>query len=154
MAFISTPFAKVSAKRASVSVNRRALCMRSDADPVVSRRALLSGALAVAVAAAMARARPANARIDYEGVGYLGGSDKVDVNNANVRAYRRFPGLYPTAAKKIVQGGPYNSPEDILKNPELTERDKEVIKQYMDRFVALPPAPEYFTDRVNNGIYK
>jgi len=29
-----------------------------------------------------------------------------------------------------------------------------VIKQYMDRFVALPPAPEYFTDRVNNGIYK
>jgi len=84
MAFISTPFAKVSAKRASVSANRRALCMRSDADPVVSRRALLSGAVAVAVAAAMARARPANARIDYEGVGYLGGSDKVDI-------FFRFP---------------------------------------------------------------
>jgi photosystem II PsbU protein len=128
--------------------------MQSESEPTVSRRALLTGAVAAALAAALARARPAEARIDYEGIGYLGGGEKIDVNNANVRAYRKYPGLYPTAAKKIVQGGPYSSPDDILKNPELTERDKEVIKKYMDRFVALPPAPEYFTDRVNNGIYK
>lgn len=154
MAFISTPLGKVTVKSATVSANRRGLRMQSDSEPVVSRRALLSGALAAALAAALARARPAQARIDYEGIGYLGGGDKIDVNNANVRAYRKFPGLYPTAAKKIVQGGPYGTPEDILKNPELSERDKEVIKKYMDRFVALPPTPEYFTDRVNNGIYK
>ncbi len=55
----------------------------------------------------------AGAKIDYEGVGYLGGSDKIDVNNANVRVYSRFPGMYPTVAGKIVSHGPYKSISDL-----------------------------------------
>lgn len=127
---------------------------RSSEGRTVTRRALLSIVGAAAVAAILGRAGSASARIDYEGVPYLGGSDKIDVNNANVRAYKKMPGMYPTAAKKIVQGAPYNSPDDILKNPELTESEKESIKKYMDRFLTLPPQSEYVLDQVNNGIYR
>ena len=56
----------------------------------------------------------------HAGVGYLGGSDKVDVNNANVRVYARFPGMYPSAAGKIVSHGPYKSVGDLYNIPGLT----------------------------------
>jgi hypothetical protein len=54
------------------------------------------------------------------GVGYLGGSDKIDLNNANVRVYARFPGMYPSAAGKIVSHGPYKSVSDLYNIPGLT----------------------------------
>lgn len=54
------------------------------------------------------------------GVGYLGGSDKIDVNNANVRVYARFPGMYPSAAGKIVSHGPYKSVGDLYNIPGLS----------------------------------
>ena len=120
----------------------------------VSRRSLLTGALAAAVAVVLGRGQAANARIDYEGIPFLGGSDKIDVNNANIRVYTRFPGFYPSIAKKIVTGAPYKSPEDILRNPELTEKEKDLIKQQMDHFVTLPPQSEYVVDQVNNGLYR
>merc|ERR1712008_667516 len=44
-----------------------------------------AGALALSPVAA-------NAIVDYDAIKYLGGSDKVDINNANVQAYRQFPG--------------------------------------------------------------
>lgn len=59
-------------------------------------------------------------KLDSTGVGYLGGSDKVDVNNANVRVYARFPGMYPSAAGKIVSHGPYKSVGDLYNIPGLT----------------------------------
>lgn len=58
--------------------------------------------------------------IDRSGVGYLGGSDKIDVNNANVRVYAKFPGMYPSAAGKIVSHGPYKSVGDLYNIPGLT----------------------------------
>ena len=57
--------------------------------------------------------QPASAEIDYEGVKYLGGGDKIDLNNANIRAYLKVPGLYPNIASKIVKYGPYKSVADV-----------------------------------------
>lgn len=54
------------------------------------------------------------------GVGYLGGGDKVDLNNANVRAYVKYPGLYPTIAGKIVSHGPYKNVGDVFSASGLT----------------------------------
>ena len=44
----------------------------------------------------------------------------MDVNNANVRVYARFPGMYPSAAGKIVSHGPYKSVGDLYNIPGLT----------------------------------
>ena len=43
----------------------------------------------------------ARAEVDYEGIKYLGGGDKIDLNNANIRAYLKLPGLYPNIASKV-----------------------------------------------------
>ena len=54
-------------------------------------------------ASALLGAAAANAEIDYAGVGFLGGAKQIDVNNANIRVYTRFPGMYPTIAGLIVK---------------------------------------------------
>jgi len=119
-----------------------------------SRKEFLATAAGAAGAAFLAGAAPANAIRDYENIAFLGGSQTVDVNNANVRVYLKMPGMYPGAAGKIVSHGPYKSVSEIYNIPGLTAAEKEVIKKYEGRFVALPPAADYVIDRINNGLYR
>ncbi|GFH58688.1 hypothetical protein CTEN210_15164 [Chaetoceros tenuissimus] len=109
---------------------------------------------AALTAATLAAPAAANAVIDYENVGYLGGSNIVDVNNANVRAYLKMPGMYPAVAGKVVSNGPYASVGDLYKIPGLTSREADVLKKYESRFVAKTPSPDYVIDRINNGLYR
>ena len=53
---------------------------------LLNRRGLMN-ALGSTFAASVMFNQPANADIDYDGVKYLGGGDKIDVNNANIRVY-------------------------------------------------------------------
>jgi len=115
------------------------------------RREFLSAA---AIAAGMAFPFAANAVRDYEDVGFLGGSEIVDINNANVRVYLKMPGLYPTVAGKIVSNGPYSSVGDLYNIPGLSGKEKDLIKKYEGRFVAKKPAADYVIDRFNNGLYR
>lgn len=48
---------------------------------------------AAGAAALLGLAAPALAEVDNPVVPFLGGGDKIDVNNANVRAYIRLPGM-------------------------------------------------------------
>ena len=91
---------------------------------------------------------------EYEGIGYLGGSSQVDVNNANVRAYLKMPGMSPSIAGKITSHGPYGSVGDVMNIQGLTSEEKGVIKKYESRLVALKPSPDYVIDRINNGLYR
>eukprot|EP00558_Chaetoceros_sp_UNC1202_P005636 CAMPEP_0197246524 /NCGR_PEP_ID=MMETSP1429-20130617/15168_1 /TAXON_ID=49237 /ORGANISM="Chaetoceros sp., Strain UNC1202" /LENGTH=151 /DNA_ID=CAMNT_0042707199 /DNA_START=28 /DNA_END=483 /DNA_ORIENTATION=+ len=109
---------------------------------------------AVAAAAIAGAAPAANAVVDYENIAYLGGSNIVDLNNANVRAYLKMPGMYPGAAGKIVSHGPYTTVSDIYAIPGLTSGEKEMMKKYESRFVAKTPSPDYVIDRINNGLYR
>mmetsp|Transcript_34040 Transcript_34040/g.55598 ORF Transcript_34040/g.55598 Transcript_34040/m.55598 type:complete len:153 (+) Transcript_34040:154-612(+) len=119
------------------------------------RRAFLGKAAAVGAAiGAAAIPAVASAKVDYENIVYLGGGTIVDVNNANVRAYLRMPGMYPAAAGKIVSHGPYKSIADVYAIPGLTSAEKDVIKKYESRFTAKEPSPEYVIDRINNGLYR
>ena len=96
----------------------------------------------------------ANAVRDYSNVGYLGGSNVVDINNANVRVYLKMPGVYPNLAAKIVSNGPYKSVSDLYNIPGLSGSEKDLLKKYETRLTALPPSAEYVIDLVNNGLYK
>jgi len=116
------------------------------------RREQVASATAAAVVALSPIA--ATAMVDYDGVQYLGGSDKVDINNANVQAYRQFPGMYPSAAGQICSHGPYKSVADIYNIPGLKEELKNIIKKYEGNLVVLPANPAYFIDRINNGLYR
>ncbi|CEM38385.1 unnamed protein product [Vitrella brassicaformis CCMP3155] len=90
---------------------------------------------------------------DYEGVPYLGGSDKIDINNVNIRTYSQLRGVYPTLASKIVKNGPYNKVDELYQIKDLTPRDKELLNKYSKYFTAMPPREEYTVDRINDGMY-
>ena len=107
----------------------------------VSRRDLFKNLAAFGLAAAPLAA---NALVEYEGVPYLGGSDVIDINNANVRVYTKFPGLYPNIAKQIVKNVPYNSVDELFNLKGLSSEQKAVLKKYEKNFVALKPLPEVF----------
>lgn len=125
---------------------------RQTTELAAERREFLSQAAALAGVAAFAPA--ANAIIDYENVGLLGGSNVVDVNNANVRVFLKFPGFYPDLAGKIVSNGPYKSVGELQSIPGLSSTQKELLKKNESRFVAKEPAAEYVIDNINNGLYR
>merc|ERR1712187_101619 len=83
----------------------------------------------------------ATAMVDYQDVQYLGGTDKVDINNATVQAYRQFPGMYPSAAGAIASHGPYKSVSDVYNIPGMKEEVKSMIKKYEKNLVCLPASP-------------
>ena len=81
---------------------------------------------------------------------------KIDLNNTNVRAFQRYPGMYPTLAKAIIQNAPYNQVEDVLKILGLSDRQKETLQANLDNFT-VTAADSVFNegdDRYNNGIYR
>jgi len=108
----------------------------------------------VAGAAGAAVATPALADTDYAGLPYLGGSNKIDINNANVRVYAKLPGMYPGAAGKIASNGPYKSVSEIYSIKGISEAEKAAVKKYESRFIVLEPSAMYVIDRVNNGLYR
>ena len=96
----------------------------------------------------------AKAEIDYDGIKYLGGGDKIDLNNANIRAYLKVPGMYPTIAGKVVSAGPFKSVGDVYNIPGLTGAEKDIIKKNEARFLTMEEKPEYGIDKFNNGLYR
>lgn len=76
------------------------------------------------------------------------------MNNANIRAYLKIPGLYPTIASKIVNNGPFKVVSDVYNMPGLSSAEKEILKKAENRFVVLEGKPEYVIDKINNGLYR
>jgi photosystem II PsbU protein len=64
---------------------------------------------------------------------------KIDLNNANIIAFKDCRGFYPTLAKLIVTHGPYQAVEDVLKIPELSDRQKDLLTSYFEHFVVTEP---------------
>jgi len=80
---------------------------------------------------------------------------KIDLNNTNVRSFRKYPGLYPTIAGKVVDNAPYKTIEDVLNIPGLSEKQKEMLNANLDKFT-LTSTDDLFNeggDRYNNGYY-
>jgi len=95
------------------------------------------------------RVNPADAKLETE---Y---GQKIDLNNAHVRKFRKLPGFYPTLAGKILQNAPYNTVEDVLEIPGLSERQKNLLQANIEKFTVTTPADVYNEgdDRYNPGVY-
>ncbi|HIK44589.1 MAG TPA: photosystem II complex extrinsic protein PsbU [Leptolyngbyaceae cyanobacterium M65_K2018_010] len=81
---------------------------------------------------------------------------KLDLNNANVQSFRKFPGLYPNLARQILLNAPYDSVEDVLDIPGLTQQQIDLLAANLDNFTVTVPDPALVegADRFNNGVYK
>jgi photosystem II PsbU protein len=64
--------------------------------------------------------------------------NQLDVNNAPVADYMKYPGLYPTIAGKIASHGPYQNFSDVYKLSMLSKEEKAKIKFYEKEFTATP----------------
>ncbi|NEO29396.1 MAG: photosystem II complex extrinsic protein PsbU [Symploca sp. SIO3C6] len=80
---------------------------------------------------------------------------KVDLNNSHIRDFRQYRGMYPTLARKIIDNAPYNSVEDVLKIPGLSERQQKILRDNLDSFTVTETADVYVEggDRYNPGVY-
>jgi len=103
---------------------------------------------------ALLTAAAANAERDYAGVGYLGGSTTIDVNNANIRVYIKLPGMYPNAAGKLVTHAPYKNAGEMYTKCKFSPAEAATVKKFESRFIFLEPKPEYIIDNINNGLYR
>jgi competence protein ComEA len=50
-------------------------------------------------------------------------SAAVDLNTASLRAVERLPGITPRMAREIVEGRPYDTPDDLVRRRILTDRE-------------------------------
>lgn len=81
---------------------------------------------------------------------------KIDLNNTNVRAFQKYPGMYPNLARKIIKNAPYKNVEDVMEIEGLSDRQKELLQANLDKFT-VTDVESAFTegdDRYNNGIYR
>ena len=81
---------------------------------------------------------------------------KLDLNNANVQAFVKYRGMYPTIARKILLNAPYQSVTEVLDLPSLSDRERDIIEANIDSFTVTPPDPALVegADRYNNGVYR
>ncbi|MEM6716001.1 MAG: photosystem II complex extrinsic protein PsbU [Cyanobacteria bacterium P01_D01_bin.6] len=81
---------------------------------------------------------------------------KLDLNNANVQAFVKYKGMYPTIAGKVLKYAPYDDVEDILNIPGLSDREIDIIKSHINEFAVTAPDPALVegADRFNNGVYR
>ncbi|MGF1460978.1 MAG: photosystem II complex extrinsic protein PsbU [Leptolyngbyaceae cyanobacterium] len=81
---------------------------------------------------------------------------KLDLNNANVQAFVKYKGMYPTIAGKILKNAPFEDVKDVLEIPGLSQRERDIIESNLSSFTVTPPDPAFVegADRYNNGVYR
>ncbi len=86
-------------------------------------------------------------------LGEAGG--KIDLNNANIRAFAQYRGLYPNLARIVLKNAPYGSVEDVLNIEGLSDRQKQLLQANLDNFTVTDVEQALIEggDRYNNGIY-
>ena len=80
---------------------------------------------------------------------------KLDLNNSDVREFRRLRGFYPSLASKIIQNAPYDTVEDVLNIPGLSQRQMERLQANLDEFFVtdMEASMNAGGDRYNPGLY-
>ncbi|NEQ35610.1 MAG: photosystem II complex extrinsic protein PsbU [Okeania sp. SIO3I5] len=83
------------------------------------------------------------------------GGEKLDLNNSPLRSFRKYRGMFPTIAAMIVDNAPYETVEEVLEIPDLTEPQKKLLEANIDNFTVTPPADVYIEGdyRLNTGSY-
>jgi photosystem II PsbU protein len=80
---------------------------------------------------------------------------KLDLNNSDVREFRRLRGFYPDLASKIIQNAPYNDVEDVLDIPGLSPSQAERLQANLNEFFVtdVEASMNAGGDRYNPGLY-
>jgi photosystem II PsbU protein len=80
---------------------------------------------------------------------------KLDLNNSDVREFRRLRGFYPDLASKIIKNAPYKSVDDVLDIPGLSPSQTERLQANLEQFFVtdVEASMNAGGDRYNPGLY-
>ncbi|MBE9042847.1 photosystem II complex extrinsic protein PsbU [Pleurocapsales cyanobacterium LEGE 10410] len=80
---------------------------------------------------------------------------KLDLNNSDVREFRKLRGFYPSLASKIIQNAPYDEVEDVLEIPGLSDSQRERLQANLEQFFVtdMEASMNAGGDRYNPGLY-
>ena len=80
---------------------------------------------------------------------------KLDLNNSDVREFRKLPGFYPGLASKIIQNAPYKDVDDVLDIPGLSNSQVKRLQANLEEFVItdVEASMNAGGDRYNPGLY-
>ncbi len=80
---------------------------------------------------------------------------KLDLNNSDVREFRKLRGFYPNLASKIIQNAPYEKVDDVLDIPGLSDSQIERLQANIDEFFVtdVEASMNAGGDRINPGLY-
>jgi photosystem II PsbU protein len=80
---------------------------------------------------------------------------QLDLNNSDVREFRKLRGFYPGLASKIVQNAPYEKVEDVLEIPGLSQSQQQRLQANLDKFIVTDPSVVFNAgdERYNPGVY-
>ncbi|NJK36852.1 MAG: photosystem II complex extrinsic protein PsbU [Oscillatoriales cyanobacterium RM2_1_1] len=81
--------------------------------------------------------------------------EKLDLNNSSIREFRQIRGMFPTLAKLIIDNAPYDSVEDVLEIPNLTQQQADLLRANLDLFTVTPETSvlQEGNFRLNTGTY-
>lgn len=98
---------------------------------------------------AMERRNAADAMLETEF------GEKLDLNNADIRDFRGLKGFFPNLASKIINNAPYDSVDEVLDIPDLSEKQKARLESNVDNFTVTPPSEIFNNEanRFNPGVY-
>ncbi|BBC25666.1 photosystem II complex extrinsic protein PsbU [Pseudanabaena sp. ABRG5-3] len=85
---------------------------------------------------------------------YTQDTSKIDLNNANINAFREVRGAYPTLGRIIIENAPYKSFDDVLNIAGLSDAQKEILKTNADKFSLKKPDESLGRERINNANYR
>lgn len=80
---------------------------------------------------------------------------KIDLNNSDIRDFRGLRGFYPNLASEIIKNAPYDTVEEVLDIPGLSETQKSRLEANLGSFTVTEPSIELISgdDRINPGVY-
>ncbi len=81
-------------------------------------------------------------------------SSTIDLNNANINAFKKISGFYPTLGRILIQNAPYRSLDDALNITGLSAAQQQKIKDNADKFTLNQPDNSLNRERYNNSIYR
>ncbi len=81
--------------------------------------------------------------------------NKLDLNNSDLRDFRQYKGMFPRLGSIIIKNAPYDTVEDVLDIPGLTEKQKEILQANLDNFTVTEPESVFLEgdQRLNVGAY-
>lgn len=65
--------------------------------------------------------------------------EKIDLNNANIIAFKDCQGFYPSLAMLVIKNSPYQKVEDVLTIAGLSDSQKELLTGQLKNFTITEP---------------